>query len=185
MNSKQRNVKQTKLLWLDLEMTGLSPENDLILEVAIIVTDWKFREIDSFEGVIKNNSLKLKTRLAKNAIFWDQNPESRDALIKQNKSGKPSKVIESEIIKFIESNFKKDTPVILAGNSVHMDRRFIIKHWPDFDKKLHYRMLDVSAWKIVFENKYKFKFVKPDNHRALDDIRGSIQELQYYLARIK
>ncbi len=185
MDKKLKNAKQTRLLWLDLEMTGLSPEKDLILEVAAIVTDWQFKELASFEGVIKNSSLKLKQRLANNSVFWDANPISRDGLIEQNKTGKSLAEIEDEILKFIEKNFKSGIPIILAGNSVHMDRRFIEKNWPRFNASLHYRMLDVSAWKVVFENKYRTKFIKPDMHRALDDIRGSIQELQFYLARIK
>ena len=85
----------------------------------------------------------------------------------------------------MDKNLDKNTPIILAGNSVHIDRRFIVNYWPRFDSRLHYRMLDVSAWKVVFEGKFRTKFAKPDNHRALDDIRGSIQELEYYLARIK
>jgi len=75
--------------------------------------------------------------------------------------------------------------VLLAGNSVHIDRQFIKSNWPKFDVFLHYRMLDVSAWKVVFEGKYGKKFAKPDAHRALDDIRGSIIELQYYLAKLQ
>lgn len=185
MDKKLKNAKQTRLLWLDLEMSGLSPEKDLILEVAAIVTDWKFKELATYEGVIKNSSLVLKKRFAANAAFWDENTNSRDALIQQNKTGKPLAEIEDEVLKFIEKNFKANIPVILAGNSVHIDRRFIVKNWPRFDARLHYRMLDVSAWKVVFENKYRMKFIKADEHRALDDIRGSIMELQHYLARIK
>jgi oligoribonuclease len=66
-----------------------------------------------------------------------------------------------------------------------MDRRFINAQWPRVDAKLHYRMLDVSAWKVVFEAKFKKKFAKPQDHRALGDIRGSIMELQYYLSKVK
>jgi oligoribonuclease len=185
MDKKTKNLRSERILWLDLEMTGLSPENDLILEVAAIVTDWNFKEVATYQGIIKNRVLLLKKRLAKNAIFWDANPQSRDGLINQNKDGKSVRIIEDELLKFIADNFKMGVPVLLAGNSIHIDRRFIVKNWPRFDAKLHYRMLDVSAWKVVFEGKFKKKFAKPDAHRALDDIRGSIQELQYYLAKFK
>lgn len=185
MDSKKRNLRPTRVLWLDLEMTGLSAEKDLILEVAAIVTDWDFNEIATYEGVIKNSTRTLKKRLALNSSFWDANPDSRDGLLKQNQDGKSLKTIEKEILSFIEANFKEGVPVLLAGNSIHMDRRFIVAKWPKFDAKLHYRMLDVSAWKVVFDGKYKIKFAKSDNHRALDDIRGSIMELQYYLAKVK
>jgi oligoribonuclease len=118
-------------------------------------------------------------------MFWDANPVSRDGLLDQNKDGKVLCAIEEELLDFINENFKSKTPVLLAGNSIHIDRRFIFEKLPRFDARLHYRMLDVSAWKVVFEGKYKKKFAKPDAHRALDDIRGSIIELQYYLAKIK
>ena len=75
--------------------------------------------------------------------------------------------------------------MLLAGNSIHQDRRFIVNEWHRLDVKLHYRMLDVSAWKVVFEGKYKKKFAKPEAHRAIEDIQGSIEELKYYLKKIK
>jgi len=185
VETKNRNAKQPKILWLDLEMTGLSPTKDLILEVAAIVTDWNFKEFATYQGIIKNSPLNLKKRLATNAEFWDANPGSRDGLIDQNKTGKSLAKIEDELLEFIDKNFKAGIPVVLAGNSIHIDRGFIIEKWPRFNARLHYRMVDVSSWKIIFENKYRMKFSKPDAHRALDDIRGSIIELQYYMTRIK
>jgi oligoribonuclease len=185
MDKKSRNSKIERILWVDLEMTGLSPEKDSILEIAAIVTDWKFAEIDTYHGVIKNSEMAIKKRFRANKSFWDANTESRDGLMGQNADGKSLKSIQQELLVFIEKNFKPGVPVLLGGNSIHMDRRFIINYLPKFNSKLHYRMLDVSAWKVVFESKYKMKFAKPDAHRALDDIRGSIAELQYYIAKIK
>ncbi len=92
-------------------------------------------------------------------------------------------VEEDKILDFIEKNFGKE--VYLAGNSIHQDKRFIVKEWPRLDARLHYRMFDVSAWKIYFENALKIKFTKRENHRALDDIEGSIEEIKYYLGYVK
>jgi oligoribonuclease len=117
--------------------------------------------------------------------FWETYGEVRDALVAQNAGGKDSQVVERELLAFIDEHFDSEKPVILAGNSIHQDRKFIDNEWPRLSKKLHYRMLDVSAWKLVFEGKYRKKFAKPENHRALDDIRGSIEELQYYLGKTK
>jgi oligoribonuclease len=185
MDKKLANLRQDRVLWLDLEMTGLSATDDLILEVAAIVTDWDFKEIATYQGIVKNNNQILNKRLAANAIFWDANPESRDGLMSQNQNGKSLRKIEDELLAFIDKHFKVGVHVLLGGNSIHIDRRFILANWSRFDARLHYRMLDVSAWKVVFEGKFKKKFAKPDAHRALDDIRGSIMELQYYLTKLK
>jgi oligoribonuclease len=185
MDKKLANIRPERILWIDLEMTGLSFENDLILEVAAIITDWDFNEIATYQGVIKNKDGLLKKRIAANSVFWDKNIESRDGLLAQNSDGKSLKKIEAELLQFVESNFAKNVPVLLAGNSIHIDRRFILSNWPKLDSKLHYRMLDVSAWKVVFDGKFGQKFLKPDAHRALDDIRGSILELKYYLSKLK
>jgi oligoribonuclease len=185
MDKKLRNLHIKKILWVDLEMTGLSPTDDLILEVAAIVTDWDFKELDTYHGIVKNKASLIKDRMAISSSFWDEQPDSKAGLLAQNRVGKPLKKTERELMVFIDKNFKKGVPILLAGNSVHMDRRFIIEKWPSVDAKLHYRMLDVSAWKVVFEGKYKVNFNKPNTHRALDDIRGSIAELQYYLAKLK
>lgn len=188
MDKKFRNKKQKNVLWVDLEMTGLDPVKDRILEVAAIVTDWNFKEIVTYEAAIKVGPRLVEQRMRKGpaAQFWDSIPETRDALIKQNKeTGRSGRTIENELLAFLDEHFDKDAPVILAGNSIHMDRRFVEREWPRLDARLHYRMLDVSAWKVVFEGKYKKKYAKREAHRALDDIRGSIEELSYYLKKIK
>ena len=179
-------VKSDRILWIDLEMTGLlSPVDDLILEVAAIVTDWDFNEVATYRGVVGNKPAAVRERMAINALFWDANPDCRDNLLAQNEIGKSSSKIEAELLDFIGKHFKADTPVLMGGNSIHMDRRFIVAKWPKLDARLYYRMLDVSAWKVVFENKFQKKYAKPDAHRALDDIRGSIAELKYYLTKVK
>lgn len=178
-------TKKAKILWVDLEMTGLDANNDLILEIAAVATDWDFNEIATFEGVVKNEDMTLEERLAANSVFWDANTTSRDGLLAQNPHGKDLLEIEEDILKFISEHFDDEKPVLLGGNSIHMDRRFITAQWPKLDTRLHYRMLDVSAWKVVFEGKFKKKFAKPEEHRALGDIRGSIMELKYYLGKIK
>jgi len=178
-------TKHANILWVDLEMTGLDANNDLILEVAAIATDWEFNELATYQGIVKNEDMTLDERLRANSVFWDANPDSKNGLLAQNKDGKDLLTVEEELLAFIDEHFDADAPVLLGGNSIHMDRRFIVAQWPRVDARLHYRMLDVSAWKVVFEGKYKKKFAKPQDHRALEDIRGSIMELQYYLGKVR
>lgn len=164
-------------------MTGLDPAEDRILEVAVIATDWDFKEIARYEAVVRVPDELIKRRMV--GEFWDQYTDVRNALIAQNTDGKDAQMSENELIEFIDEHFAPDTRVLLAGNSIHQDRKFIVNEWPRLDARLHYRMLDVSAWKVVMEGKYRKKFAKPEAHRALEDIRGSIEELQYYLKKVK
>jgi oligoribonuclease len=174
-------MKKAKLLWVDLEMTGLDPEKDKILEVAAIATDWQLNEIDRMTAVVKVPKKLIEERMV--GEFWEMNRESYNSLVNQNENGEDTEVVEDKILDFIEKNFGKE--VYLAGNSIHQDKRFIVKEWPRLDARLHYRMFDVSAWKIYFENALKIKFTKRENHRALDDIEGSIEEIKYYLGYVK
>lgn len=174
-------MKKAKLLWVDLEMTGLDPEKDRILEVAAIATDMQLHEIAKYEAVVKVDEKIIAQRMV--GEFWEKNSKTRDALIAQNANGRPVAEVEKELVELVDKYFGKT--VYLAGNSVHQDRKFIEREMPELDKKLHYRMLDVSAWKIYFENARHKKFVKPENHRAMDDINGSIEELQWYLTFLK
>ena len=174
-------MAKAKLLWIDLEMTGLEPEKDKILEVAAIATNMSLKDVARYEAVVKVPEKLMKERMV--GDFWDKNSASRDALMEQNKDGKPAKEVEKELLSFLDKNFGKE--IYLAGNSIHQDRKFIEREMPELNKRLHYRMLDVSAWKIYFEQALGRKFVKPENHRALDDIEGSIEELRWYLTFLK
>lgn len=175
-------TKTAKLLWMDLEMTGLDPKEDRILEVAVIATDWDFKEIATYTAVKKVGPNLAKSRMV--GDFWEKFPHVREALLAQNMDGKNGRIVENELLEFIDEHFEPGTRILLAGNSIHQDRKFIENEWHRLDTRLHYRMLDVSAWKVVFGGKYKKQFAKPEAHRALEDIRGSIEELQYYLKRV-
>ncbi len=174
-------MKKAKLLWIDLEMTGLDPTKDKILEVAAVATDMALNEIAKYEAIVKVDDELIKSRMV--GEFWEKNSKSRDALIAQNVNGQPVAVVERELLNFVKKHFGKE--IYLAGNSIHQDRKFLEREMPELNKKLHYRMLDVSAWKIYFENALNKKFIKPENHRALDDINGSIEELKWYLTFLK
>lgn len=174
---------KASLLWVDLEMTGLDPLEDRILEVAAIATDWDFKEMARYTAVKKVAPSLMQRRMT--GPFWEENASVREALMKQNQSGKSVRAVENELINFIDDNFEVDQPALLAGNSIHQDRKFIEREWPRLNARLHYRMLDVSAWKVVFEGRFGKKFTKPEAHRALEDIQGSIAELKYYLKKIK
>jgi len=162
-------------------MTGLEPKKDKILEVACIATDWDFNEVARMTAVCRVSKSLMKRRMV--GEFWEKNRESYAQLFKQNESGKKSAEVEKEVLAFVDKYFGDE--VILAGNSIHQDRRFIRKEWKKLDARLHYRMFDVSAWKVYFENAMKIKFTKRDAHRALDDIEGSIEEISYYLEKVK
>ncbi len=173
----------TKLMWIDLEMTGLDPDKDFILEVAAEVTGFDFKTIETYDACMRQPKDKVVKLLQANA-WYQQFPENRDSFIKNLDKGKDPKAVEQELIELIERHFGTE-PAILAGNSIHNDRKFIEKWWPELDLKLHYRMLDVTSLKIIMQAKYGVAFEKKDVHRAFDDIQASIAELDFYLEWFK
>ncbi len=174
---------KAQLLWCDMEMTGLDPERDMNLEIAVIATDWEFNEIASFDSGIGHDVSTVKVLLDANN-FYKKYPQNRQALIELAANSPVETVVEKQLCHFVKEHFDLGRPVILAGNSIHQDRRFIRASMPFFDQLLYYRMLDVTAWKVVFEGKYDIKYEKKEAHRALDDVRESITELQFYMGKI-
>lgn len=172
------------LLWVDLEMTGLDPVEDRILEVAALATDWDFTTLGAYEAVKHVDPDLVRARMV--GDFWENNADARDALMAQNETGADGRTVEDELLAFCDEQFGAGTDrILLAGNSIHQDRKFIGNEWPRLDERLHYRMLDVSAWKVVFEGKYGAKYRKKEAHRALSDIEESIAELRYYLESVR
>lgn len=180
---KKSSIPPSKLLWLDLEMTGLDPKEDLILEIAVEITDMKLQTLASYEAIIKQPKAKVLERMAKNT-WWQDYPENRDDFVKNLSSGKPIEMAEHELIELIEQQFGHE-PAVLAGNSIHNDRNFIKSQMPALELKLHYRMVDVTSFKIIIQGRFKDYFEKPEVHRAYEDVQASIAELQHYVERFE
>ncbi len=170
----------TKLLWVDLEMTGLDPTEHVIIEVAAEITDFNFKTLASYESLVLQPESKLT-----NMNAWAQAQHDTSGLTDRvRREGKPERDVIHELIGFIQAQFG-DEPAILAGNSIHNDRLFVRQWWPEVEDLLHYRMLDVSSWKIFMQGRHGLSFDKKDVHRAFDDIQASIAELQFYLEWFK
>ena len=171
-----KHAVSTKLLWVDLEMTGLDVNEHVIIEVAAEVTDWTFKSTASYQAVIGHPEDVLARTNP-----WAKEQHEKSGLMQRVRSeGRPEQEVIHEFTEFIQAQFGNE-PAVLAGNSIHNDRVFIKKWWPEVDQQLHYRMLDVTAWKLVMEGKYGVRFEKNDMHRAFDDIQARIAELEYYL----
>jgi oligoribonuclease len=179
----KEKFKPTKFLWIDLEMTGLIPEQDVILEVAAEITGTDLETIDSYESRIQHPRELVLKRMQENP-WWKDYPENRDDFVVGLPKAKQLIAVEKELIMFIDNNFGNE-PAVLAGNSIQSDRAFIKQWMPELELRLHYRMLDVTSWKMIMETIYSVEFEKPEVHRAYEDIQASIAELQYYLEWFK
>ena len=167
----------SSFFWIDLEMSGLDEKVHHILEVAVMITDTNFKTLEEYDQVVYQPQEVLDQMDA-----WCQKHHGASGLTKAVKKGRPLDQIEQEVLKLVEKHFSPEDRIVICGNSVGNDRRFIDKYMPQLAQRLHYRMIDVSSFKEIFHQKYNFKFEKKGAHRALEDIHESINELKTYLS---
>ena len=167
------------LVWIDLEMTGLSPRDDRIIEIATIVTDSHLNILEEGPVMAVHQSLKRLTEMDE----WNTRTHTESGLVARVRE---SKIVEAEAekitLKFI-SKFVPANQSPLCGNTICQDRRFLAAYMPRLEKYLHYRNLDVSSIKELvtrWRPELLDDFSKQNTHRALDDIRESIDELKFY-----
>lgn len=167
-----------QLLWIDMEMTGLDVEKERIIEVAAMVTDSNFKTIDTYESIVFQESHFLE-----NMDEWNTKQHGQSGLTAKVPQAPRQDQVETELCQMVRRHFKE--AAILAGNSIGQDRKFIDAYMPQLASLLHYRMLDVTAWKVVMEGKFGKTYEKQEGHRALADIQESLAELRYYLNFVK
>ena len=166
-------------LWLDMEMSGLDVGKCRILEVAAIVTDRDFQPLEDFHTVVFQPPEVLAAMDA-----WCTENHGKSGLTAAVASGMPEKDAEKRLLELISRHFAANERPVLCGNSIGQDRKFIDAWMPELAKRLHYRMLDVTSFKLVFNERYNVRYEKKGAHRALDDIHESIAELKTYLAHV-
>jgi len=167
------------LFWIDLEMTGLDENVDCILEVAIVITDIDFKPLEEYHRIVFQPPEVLDKM-----NDWCKKTHGESGLTAAIPTGIPLPSVEREILELIGRHFDAQDRIVLAGNSVNNDKRFIDKYLPTVAKRLHYRLIDVSSYKEIFRDKYNLAFQKQNAHRAVDDIYESIRELSFYLSYV-
>lgn len=171
---------EERLIWVDLEMTGLDVETCYILEIACLITDDKLNIIAEGPNLIIHQSDDILENMNK----WCKDQHGRSGLTEQSRKSEVTlQAAEMAVLSFV----RQHTPpgkCPLAGNSVHADKKFLEKFMPEFIKHLHYRIVDVSTIKELcrrwYPEEYKEGLTKKATHRALEDIIESISELKYY-----
>lgn len=173
-------MNSDRLVWIDCEMTGLDLTRDALIEVAVLVTDAELNVLgDGVDLVIRPPDEALEKMMD---VVREMHTSS--GLLDALSTGVSLQEANSAVLKYIKEYVPEAGKAPLAGNTVHMDRLFLARDMPEVEAWLHYRNVDVSSIKELARRWYpRVYFASPDktgNHRALGDIRDSIDELRYY-----
>ncbi|MGS2723121.1 oligoribonuclease [Porticoccus sp. GXU_MW_L64] len=170
------------LIWIDLEMTGLDPERDVIIEIATIVTDKNLNLLA--EGPVL--AIHQPDEIMSAMDDWNTRQHGQSGLTERVRNSTVSCAdAERQTIEFLE-NYVDAGKSPICGNTIGQDRRFLVKYMPQLESYFHYRNLDVSTIKEIarrWQPALLDGFEKKGAHLALDDIRDSIEELKYYRER--
>ncbi len=173
------NNKETNLIWIDLEMTGLLPEKDVIIEIATIVTDKDLNILAEGPALVIHQNDEILIGMDE----WNTEHHTASGLVKRVKDSNVSiQQAEQQTIKFLKKYITASTSP-MCGNTVCQDRRFLYNYMPKLEKFFHYRHIDVSTLKeLAVRWKPEAKMIREGEsaHLALADIRDSIDELKHY-----
>lgn len=167
------------LVWMDLEMTGLEPDKDRIIEMATIITDGDLRVIAEGPSIVIHQPQELLDGMDE----WNTRTHNKTGLVQKVKASRVTeRQAEIETLDFIQRHTVKNRAP-LCGNSICQDRRFLYRYMPELSDWLHYRNVDVTSFKEVARHwapSILSGFDKRGSHQAMDDIKESIEELRYY-----
>ncbi|KAI0034699.1 ribonuclease H-like domain-containing protein [Vararia minispora EC-137] len=178
-DAKPLKFEDGPLVWIDCEMTGLNPQKDRILEVAVLISDGNLNIVDEGIGLVVRTERAVLDRMD----TWCRNTHQASGLTNACiKSRRSASDVETAVLKYVRSWIPDKGSACLAGNSVHADKAFLDIHMPSITNWLHYRIVDVSTVKELHRRWFADRpYPKQESkHRALDDIRGSIDELKWY-----
>ena len=180
-NTRHLNENSNHIVWVDLEMSGLNIDKDHILEMACLITDKNLKIIAEGPELIIHQSDEILNGMDE----WCTKTHGESGLTKSCRTSTISiEQAEQAMLEFVQKHTPKGS-CPLAGNSIHVDRIFLNKYMKNFLNHLHYRIIDVSTIKELakrWSNENIF-FVKNQTHRALDDIKESIEELKFYRSK--
>ncbi|HEX8004192.1 MAG TPA: oligoribonuclease [Mycobacteriales bacterium] len=174
-----------RLVWIDLEMTGLDPERDVVLEIAALITDSELEPVgEGLDLVVSQPAAALENMAP---VVRDMHARSglTDAVLASTVSLADA---EAAVLDLVKAHVPEPRAVPLCGNSIATDRTFLVRHMPTLDAWLHYRMIDVSSVKELarrwYPKAYQKAPAKAGGHRALADIQESVAELRWYRSTI-
>ncbi len=177
------SVSADNLIWIDLEMTGLQPERDHIIEMATIVTDSDLKIVAEGPVFAIHQSNELLAQMDE----WNTTHHHSSGLVTRVKESRVNEEqAERETLEFLRK-YVPEGKSPMCGNSIWQDRRFLTRYMPALEKYFHYRMIDVSTLKelaLRWAPRVYNGLQKESRHLALDDIRDSIAELQYYREKL-